>query len=571
MASLYEPIPNSTFYSQRSNAVSSPQGFLVAGSGITVDQFGTLLVASALGGTVTSVTAGTGLTGGTITTTGTISLVPATNVSLGGIKVGANLLIAPDGTLSALSPGTGTINNITVGTGLSGGGTSPSVSINLVPASATQFGGVIIGSGINVVGGLISLATATTLAAGGALLASSAEVIAGTNASKIVTPATLAAKVASTLVQGIVRLSDTVATNSTLAATPTAVKVAYDAAVSAQTTASAALPKAGGTMTGDIVFSATQTFPGVSFPVATSTTPGVIIPSTGLTVNSSGYVTTINNGTVTSIFAGAGLGAPATGNAITTSGTIKLLAPTVDGLQLGGVKQGTDIVIGADGTISATGLLKTNNPYSYNSYIWPVPSALNQAPGTNNQVLTLIDNVSGTVGWTNAGTLTSVVGTTGVTAVVSGGVATISLTPVPSITAGSYGATALIPTFAVNSQGQITSTGQANPYSPFQTATVTVPTALVLDFDQNNLFWEYTLTGNLTIDNPIGAQSGQTGSMLLRQDAISPYAITWGSSWKFAGATPPAITSVAAAVDMFTFTVYSANYIVVTSYLQGIG
>ena len=151
---ITDPIPNSPFYSPQTNALSTPQGNVIAGSGVSVDQFGIMNVASALGGTVTAVTAGTGLSGGTITVSGTIDLVPAAVGVLGGIKPGANLTILPDGTLNALPPGTGTINSITVGTGLSGGGPGPAVSINLLPASYTQFGGVVVDptGGINVVG-----------------------------------------------------------------------------------------------------------------------------------------------------------------------------------------------------------------------------------------------------------------------------------------------------------------------------------------------------------------------------------------------------------------------------------
>jgi hypothetical protein len=184
MPSILDPIPNSPFYSPAAYNVSTPSGNLILGSGLAVTPSGIILASSMAGGTVTQVTAGTGLAGGTITTTGTIDLVPATNVSLGGVKIGANLLIAPDGTLSALPPGTGTINNITVGTGLAGGGTGPSVTINLSAASTTQFGGVVVGSGLNVVGGLISVAPATTTSVGGVQLATAAETIAGTNATK---------------------------------------------------------------------------------------------------------------------------------------------------------------------------------------------------------------------------------------------------------------------------------------------------------------------------------------------------------------------------------------------------
>jgi hypothetical protein len=66
----------------------------------------------------------------------------------------------------------------------------------------------------------------------------------------------IGASAASTSAAGVVQLNDTVtSTSTTQAATANAVKAAYDAAVAAQGTANAALPKAGGTMTGNIVFS----------------------------------------------------------------------------------------------------------------------------------------------------------------------------------------------------------------------------------------------------------------------------------------------------------------------------
>jgi hypothetical protein len=576
MPNILDPIPNSPFYSPASYNVSTPSGNLVLGSGLAVTPSGTIVVASALGGTVSQITAGDGLSGGTITTTGTIALVPATASQLGGIKVGANLLVAPDGTLSALPPNTGTVSTIAVGTGLSGGGVGPLVTINLSAASTTQFGGVIIDpvGGINVVGAQISVAQATTTLKGGVELATAAEVITGTDNLRAVTPAGLAAKVASTLNPGIVQLSDNASlTSSVLAATPTAVKTAYDAAVAAQVTASAALPKTGGTMTGVITFSSAQTFPGVSFPIATTNSLGVVSVGPGLSVNSSGVLSTANVGTVTGVTAGPGLGNPATGGTISTSGTLRLLPPT--GTSLGGVKAGSNINIAFDGTISVpnNAFMAFNNPFSYNGYQWPIPLASPSLPfpGVNGQVLTVLNNVTGAIGWTNAGTLQSVLAGPGLTVVSTPTTATVSLSTVGSITPGSFGATGLIPTFSVNAQGQITSTGQANPYAPFQLASVAVPTSLVLEFTDNNLFWEWQLQANTVLENPLNVQSGQSGAVLLRQDPTSPFALSWGSSWKFANNTPAIISPVASAVDFFTFTAYSSSYIVVTSYLQGVG
>jgi hypothetical protein len=326
-------------------------------------------------------------------------------------------------------------------------------------------------------------------------------------------------------------------------------------------------------MTGVIVFSPAQTFPGVAFPVATTNSLGVVSVGPGLSVNSSGVLSTSNVGTVTAVTAGPGLGSPASGNTISTSGTIRLLPPTTDGLQLGGVKAGNNINIAFDGTISIldSTFVSTNNPYAYDGYIWPIPDSFGFTPGSNGNVLTIIDKTSGTIGWTSSGTLTSVVGGTGITSTVSGGVATVSLATVGSITPGNFGGTALIPTLSVNAQGQVVSTGLANPYPPFQTATITAPPSLVLDFSSNMTNWEYTLAGNLTLSNPLNALPGMRGGMLLRQDPSTPFALTWGSSWKFANNTPAPISNVAAAVDYFEFTVVASNYIIVTAYLNGAG
>jgi hypothetical protein len=324
-------------------------------------------------------------------------------------------------------------------------------------------------------------------------------------------------------------------------------------------------------MTGPIVFAAGQTFNALFLPVATPTSQGVVIPSTGLAISPGGYLTTVNNGTVTSVTAGAGLGAPFSGNAITSSGTIKLLPPSSDGTIIGGVKAGSNISIQIDGEISTEGVLKTNNIYSYNSYLWPATtSPVPGAPGDNGQVLTLIDRVTGEIAWTSTGGLNSVASGAGITVTTIGKNATVGLTPVPSLVSGTFGATSLIPTFTVNSYGQLTSAGVANPYSPFQNATQTAPPDLVLDFDSNNTNWEWTLQGNTTIQNPLNAQSGMTGSILLTQNPLSPAVVSWGAAWKFQGFSPFTGAGIAE-VTLLKFTVVAANYIVVDTIVTNIG
>ena len=110
------------------NTPAAVNSFLLGGCGTT-------------GGTVTSVTAGTGLTGGTISTSGTIAADTTflqrrvSSTCSAGSFITA---VAADGTVSCGTPpagGTGTVTNITTGSGLSGGPITATGTINL---TATQ-------------------------------------------------------------------------------------------------------------------------------------------------------------------------------------------------------------------------------------------------------------------------------------------------------------------------------------------------------------------------------------------------------------------------------------------------
>jgi hypothetical protein len=166
--------------------------------------------------------------------TGSLAVAPATSSTLGGVKQGTGVTILPDGTLSATGSG-GTITSVGVGTGLGGGGNFGSVTVFLNPPTGTTIGGVYQGDSISI-------------AADGRISA---------------TNGTLA-------VRGAVQLDSSInSTNEIYAATPLAVKTAYDLAA-------AALPKAGGTLTGAVTFNAGQVFPGV-LPLSGGTLTGNIV------------------------------------------------------------------------------------------------------------------------------------------------------------------------------------------------------------------------------------------------------------------------------------------------------
>jgi hypothetical protein len=196
--------------------------------------------------------------------------------------------------------------------------------------------------------------------------------------------------VASTSASGISQLNDTTSSTSTTeAATANAVRSAYDLA-------NAALPKAGGTMTGDITFNAGQTFPGtvgdLDFQAKGDLVAGYGANAFGiLPVGTNGQVLSANSacvsglewvaagggggsGTVTSITAGTGL----SGGTITTSGTVSLDSACVI----------------APSAYTAKGVILAGSAAS-------TPTAL--TVGTNGQVLTANSACALGVAWAAAG------------------------------------------------------------------------------------------------------------------------------------------------------------------------
>ena len=168
-------------------ATTSTLGGITASTGTTVDLAGYLSVVPATGGTLGGVKIGAGIglaSDGTISvTTASFALSTATAYALGGIKVGANLNITADGTLSGVnSYSLPTATNITlggvkIGLGL-GASADGTISVTAVPtlttATSSVVGGIKIGSNLTITAdGTLSalnsyvLTTATNTALGG--------------------------------------------------------------------------------------------------------------------------------------------------------------------------------------------------------------------------------------------------------------------------------------------------------------------------------------------------------------------------------------------------------------------
>lgn len=70
-----------------------------------------------------------------------------------------------------------------------------------------------------------------------------------------------------------------------------------------------------------------------------------------------------------------------------------------------------------------------------------------------------------------------------------------------------------------------------------------------------------TLTGNLTLNNPTNAKPGQSGMIVLIQDATGSRTLSPGANWKFPSGTSEVLTTTGSATDILFYTVYTSSFI----------
>lgn len=85
-------------------------------------------------------------------------------------------------------------------------------------------------------------------------------------------------------------------------------------------------------------------------------------------------------------------------------------------------------------------------------------------------------------------------------------------------------------------------------------ATITPNFALANNFS-------VTLAGNRTLANPSNLVAGQSGVIVVTQDATGSRTLSYGTNWKFPGGTAPTLTTAANSVDILAYYVESATRI----------
>jgi hypothetical protein len=270
----------------------------------------------------------------TVTNTGVISLNAGPGIGITG-GVGGSFTIT--NTLPATSA-TGTVTTVNTGTGLTGGPITTSGTIAL--SNTTVAPGIYTNATIRVdAQGRVTYATNGS---------SSSNLLQATSPVQISlsTPQVISVLSGSTAAEGVVQLNASVNSNSTSqAATPSAVKAAYDLATTASSNASTALSTANSAnLTANTALVASTNavnLANATIPCASFTATGQLLAGTGVSTyvalnpGANGQVLTacsacasgltwlapvVATGTVTSVATGTGL----SGGPISTTGTISL-------------------------------------------------------------------------------------------------------------------------------------------------------------------------------------------------------------------------------------------------------
>ncbi len=432
-------------------------------------------------------------------------------------------------------------------------------TITLPNASGT----VLLAGGASIVNADISTSAAIDYSKLAALADGKILVGNGSNVPTAVTPSgdvTVANTGAMTVVAGTtsavgkVQLEDsTTSTSTTKAATPASVKVAKDAADSAATTANAAIPKAGGTFTGDVNLGVDDT--GVDLKLFGATASAYILWDA-----SDDALKTGGTATVDIVKDKLKIG----GTAVTTTAAE---LNVLDGFT-GDVD---DLIYAKD--LKATGVTSTEF-----DYLDGVTSAI-QTQFTGKAALagaTFTGNVN--LGVDDTGVDLKLFGATAGAYLLwdesddtlkTGGGAFIDIVKDKLKIGGTAVTTTAAELNLLDGKTAIgdASLGTAQTFTKTQSGTVTTQTTttgtltLNLNTSTNNHSIN-KLTGAFTLANPSAMTAGTSGFIKFTQ-AATPVTPSWGTYWHFpTGSANADLTQTEDAVDLLVYTVVSASSII---------
>jgi hypothetical protein len=89
----------------------------------------------------------------------------------------------------------------------------------------------------------------------------------------------------------------------------------------------------------------------------------------------------------------------------------------------------------------------------------------------------------------------------------------------------------------------------------------------ILNFGVANNF-EVVLTSGTTFASPVSASGGQSGAILIRQDATGSQLASYSGSWSFVGNAAPTLTTTASGVDLLAYYVVNPSRVNVVATLD---
>jgi hypothetical protein len=119
---------------------------------------------------------------------------------------------------------------------------------------------------------------------------------------------------------------------------------------------------------------------------------------------------------------------------------------------------------------------------------------------------------------------------------------------------GAVGASKLQPGIPIDMQDAVLTAPELRDYSETSPSPAILAGTLILDLETGNVF-QVTLTQNVTsliLAHPPAANRAGSCSLIVRQDGTGGRSLAWNGAIKWPGGTPPAVTSAANAVDVYS-------------------